>query len=214
MTQTAGEICDALGLKALVLAPRYNIAPTQPAPVILNQGNPEMRLLRWGLIPFWAKELSQSPPLINARAETILEKPAFRRALERQRCLVLADGYYEWQRTETGKMPLRYIIGRGEPFAFAGLWDEWRSADGAAVQSFTIITTAANELCQEVHGRMPAILRKPDYEAWLNPQQTDDASFRRLLASYPASEMRCYPVSARVNNTRNDDAECIEPLRV
>ncbi len=212
MTKGAGEICEMLGLKALVLQPRYNIAPTQQAPVILSQGFPELKSLRWGLIPFWAREPFDRPPLINAKAETLEEKPAFRRAFERRRCLVLADGYYEWKKSVNGKIPYRYILSDSTPFAFAGLWDEWRELEGTLVTSFTIVTTSANDLCRQVHERMPVILPKAQYAVWLDPTNSDTASLKKLLTAYPASAMKCYAVSTRVNSVANDDEACIRGI--
>jgi putative SOS response-associated peptidase YedK len=192
--------------------PRYNIAPTQPVLVIANNHPDRLEHFHWGLIPSWAKDPSIGPRLINARAETLAEKPAFRTALRRRRCLVPADGFFEW-RVGPGKArtPMYFRLKTGEPFAFAGLWDVWQGPDGSLVQSCTLITSEPNELVKPIHNRMPVILPAVDYEKWLDPGEQEPGMFQGLLRPYPASEMLSYAVSRAVNSPRNDSPQCVEP---
>lgn len=190
------------------LQPRYNIAPTQAAPVLRldAEGAREIALLRWGLVPSWSKEIAGAP-LINARAETLGEKASFKQAFERRRCLVLADGFYEWQKAGRDKLPWRFLRQDGEVFAMAGLWDVWRPAQGEPVESFTIVTTAANDLVRPVHDRMPVIF--PDEEsasAWL------DRPSAELLAPCPTFIMDAYRIGPAVGNFRNDDESLLAPV--
>ena len=191
----------------------YNAAPTQLLPVyrVSTEHGHELRLLRWGLIPFWAKDAAIGARMINARGETVAEKPAFRAAFSRRRCLVPMSGFYEWQRDAARKVPHFIHLLNSEVFAAAGLHEFWPGKDGAApVESFTIITTDANELVRPLHDRMPVILQEADYDAWLDPENKDTGKLKGLLRPYPAGEMRAYPVSPRVNNAKNNDAELIE----
>lgn len=194
--------------------PRFNIAPTQPIPVIRQEDEGRMiREMRWGLIPRWAKEASIGQRMINARRETLTEKPSFRPLLYRHRCLIPADGYYEWAKTETGKkQPYRIVIGDGELFAFAGLWDRWFSPDGKAVDSFTVITTQANEKLSRIHHRMPVILPRSAEAIWLDPEVKSPKLLQELLVPYPDDLTRYYPVSTLVNSPRNDSRACIRPV--
>lgn len=202
-----------LSKAATTLAPRYNIAPTQPvAAVRAAEGGRELALLRWGLIPPWAKDLSIGARMINARAETAAEKPAFRSAMKQRRCLILADGFYEWQTTGAGKQPFYFRVEGGRPFAFAGLWEQWRGPQGDQIESCTILTTEANDLVRPLHDRMPVILRPEDYARWLDPALRDAGAVADLLAPYPADAMLTYPVSKAVNRVSNDGAELIAPL--
>lgn len=214
LTQSPSAIASALDLPDLsTFAPRYNIAPTQPVVVARmapNKAEPEMTHLTWGLIPSWAKDAKIGAKLINARAETLSEKPSFRSAFKRRRCLVIADGFYEWQKLTTGKQPMYLSLDR-QPFSFAGLWEHWQSAEGSEVESCTIITTEANDLMRPIHDRMPVILAPQDYDRWLDPQSGSDR-LQSLLRPYPAAEMNAYPVSSQVNNPRNEDAGCIVPM--
>lgn len=191
---------------------RYNIAPTQDAPIVTNDDPKHLCLMRWGLVPSWAKDAAIGNRMINARAETLAEKPSFRKPLERRRCLVLADGFYEW-RKEAGSanIPIRFVLKSREPFAFAGLWDTWRAPDGKELVSFTIVTTEANELLRPVHDRMPVILRREDEERWLDPDLKDSARLLPLLRPYAAAEMEAYEVSMLVNSPRNDVLACAAP---
>jgi putative SOS response-associated peptidase YedK len=200
------------------LPARYNIAPTQQVPIVrLDRSSArELKGVRWGLIPFWAKDAAIGNRLINARAEGLAEKPSFRAAFRARRCLVPADGFYEWQASPRGKRPYRIGLQGAAPevlplFAFAGLWEHWEKApDGVALESCTIVTTEANELLRPIHERMPVILAAEDYASWLDPATPAKAALA-LLRPYPAAAMLAYPVSTRVNNVRFDDALCIAP---
>ena len=167
--------------------------------------------MRWGLVPHWAKDPRVGYRMINARAETVATKPAYRAALRYRRCLVPADGYYEWQRTGKSKQPYFIHLDSDEPFCFAGLWASWGERD-QRLESCTIITTEANELSAAVHHRMPAILDAADYGLWLDTAITDPSEVRALLRPYPSSRMALHPVSTRVNSPRNDEPECIQPI--
>jgi putative SOS response-associated peptidase YedK len=196
------------------LAPRYNIAPTQDAPVVrLRDGGPERELamLRWGLIPAWAKDTTIGAKLINARTESAAEKPAFRAAFAHRRCLVLADGFYEWQVVDRTKQPWRVTLPDGGPFAFAGLWERWQGVEGVVLQTYTILTSDANPALAALHDRMPVILAPENHEIWLDPGAKRE-TLTALLGPYPADRLAWYRVSRRVNNVRNDDAACIAPL--
>jgi putative SOS response-associated peptidase YedK len=196
------------------LKPRYNIAPTQPVAVIPNDGKNRLDFFIWGLIPSWAKDNKIGYRMINARSETLHEKPAFRAAFRRQRCLVLADGFYEW-RQEPGKKvktPIYIQIEPKKTFAFAGLWENWQSPDGSEVLSCTIITTPPNNLVEPIHNRMPAILDPQVYTDWLTPEEIDPSRLGKLLKPYPGDDMIAYPVSRLVNSPENDLPECIQPL--
>lgn len=193
-------------LPADSLRPRYNAAPTQHLPVILNGGSPRrIERLQWGLIPFWAKDPGIGSRMINARRETVAEKPAFRAAFRKRRCLVLADGFYEWRKEPDGsKTPMRFTLADGAPFAFAGLWETWDAPDGNLLRTFTIITGRPNELVAPVHDRMPAILL-PEHEAiWLD-DAAEPAIWQDILRPYPAEAMATAVASRRVNAVSNDD---------
>jgi putative SOS response-associated peptidase YedK len=194
------------------LAPRYNIAPTQLAPVVrASATGREIVNLRWGLVPAWAKEIA-GPPLINARAESVAEKPSFRNAFAKRRCLVPTDGFYEWEEVRKGvKQPWRIVRRDGEPYAFAGLWESWRAPDGTNLESFTILTTAASSELAPLHDRMPVILATNDHGRWLDEAAPRD-ELQALLKPFPSNQLRAYPVSTRVNKVANDDPGCIAPL--
>ncbi len=196
------------------LTPRYNIAPTQPVAVVANNHPDRLDFFVWGLIPSWAKDPTIGSRLINARAETLAEKPAFRNAYRRRRCLILADGFYEWRKEvgTTRKTPMYIRMKSGEPFAFAGLWEAWNSPLGDLVLSCTIITTTPNELLAPIHDRMPAILPREAYDEWLDPNDRRPADLAPLLRPYPAREMEAYAVSMQVNNPAYDGPECIVPV--
>ena len=193
------------------LRPRYNAAPTQNLPVILNEDVDARRiqLLRWGLVPFWAEDPSIGSRMINARSETLAEKPSFRAALKKRRCLVLADGFYEWQKTATGKVPMRITLKSGEPFALAGLWETWKEPTGDLLRTFTIITTSPNELLEPIHNRMPVILPREHEAIWLD-NSADQAIWLDMLRPFPADQMTAFPVSKRVNYVGNDDLEIVQ----
>ena len=195
-------------------APRYNAAPTQKLPVfrVSSERGRELTLLRWGLIPSWAKDPSIGARMINARAETVAGKPAFRAAFRRRRCLVPMSGFYEWKKARGGKVPHFIRPLNTEVFAAAGLYEYWPGQDGAApIESYTIITTEANELMRTLHERMPVLLRQRDYEAWLDPGNEKTDALKDMLKPYPAEEMRAYPITLRVNNVKNDGPEIMEP---
>ena len=196
------------------MQPRYNIAPTQPVAAVRvapESAARELTLLHWGLIPFWAKDLKIGSRMINARPETVSEKPAFRAAFRQRRCLVVADGFYEWQKLERGKQPFYIRLHDGKPFAFAGLWESWNAPDGSNILSCTIITTTPNSLLAPIHNRMPVILPPDAYEHWLTPGEVDAQATQPLLKPYPADEMHAYAVSRLVNNPANDNPQCILP---
>ena len=192
-------------------APRYNVAPSQSIPVLRTvDGERELVVMRWGLIPHWAKDPAIGNKLINARAETVAEKPSFRSAFRRRRCLIPASGFYEWQKTTGGTRQPWYIrLASGEPLSLAGLWEQWQPPGGDRIESCTIITTAANELLAPIHHRMPVILSAADHDAWLDPAAPSPGA---LLRSYEAEKMTAYPIGRLVNDPRNDDPACIEPL--
>jgi putative SOS response-associated peptidase YedK len=195
------------------IAPRYNIAPTQPvAAVRLDQkGERELTYFRWGLIPSWAKDPKIGSRMINARSETVAEKPSFRAAFKRRHCLLPASGFYEWQKQNGRKQPVYIHPADDSIFGLAGLWEMWHDPDGGVIETCTILTTSPNEMMESIHNRMPVIIEAEDYSMWLdpgdNPQQT-----LHLLRPYPAEEMEAYAVSTAVNNPRNEGPQNIEPL--
>ena len=187
----------------------YNIAPTQEvAAVIAEDEKRKLEMLRWGLVPAWADDPSIGNRMINARSETVAEKPSFRKAFKDRRCLVLSDGFYEWRRTPDGKQPYYIHMKDRSPFAFAGLWESWR--DAQEIRSCTIITTEANELVGDIHNRMPVILAPEDYSLWLDPDFKEKEALTSLLRPYPNDAMEAYPVSRRVNSPSNNVPDCIE----
>jgi putative SOS response-associated peptidase YedK len=196
------------------LEPSYNIAPTTAVPVCRMEqaGGKQLTLMRWGLTPHWAKQADSGYRMINARAETVAEKPAFRGPFRHRRCLIPADGYYEWKSIEGRKQPFYFHMKNGDPFCFAGLWERWQPAEGAPVESCAIITTGANALTAGIHHRMPVILAAEDYNRWLNIETTPTEEALSMLAPYPGDAMTYFPVSATVNNARNNEARCITPL--
>ncbi len=217
----------SLGASATILAqqfnladlsawsPRYNIAPTQEVLAVVRRHDAserQARLLRWGLIPMWAEGPAVGSRMINARAETVATKPAFRRAFRERRCLVLADGFYEWQRRDGRKQPYYIRLHDGRSFAFAGLWERWVRPDGQPLDSCTIITTVANDFIRPLHVRMPVMLSPAEYDVWLDPSHQKAEPLQPLLRPYPPEEMEAYPVSTQVNNPANDTPDCIEPF--
>ncbi len=194
------------------LAPRFNIAPSQPVAVVPNDGNRQLDFYVWGLVPFWAKDPSIGNRMINARAETLAEKPSFKHAFRRRRCLILSDGFYEWKRSESSKIPMYIKLASGDPFAFAGLWENWNAPDGSQLLSCTIITTGPNELVKDIHNRMPVILPSEAYDAWLDPSERQPSDLSGLLKPFTAEQMVAFPVSTIVNNPNNDIPACIQPV--
>jgi putative SOS response-associated peptidase YedK len=198
-------------------SPRFNVAPTQPVPVIRqNPKEPvrELSLMRWGLIPSWSKDSSGAARMINARSETASTKPAFRDALKSRRCLIPADGFYEWKRDGKSKQPFCFEINQGQLFAFAGLWDRWRNPSGTWLETCSILTTTPNGVTSPVHDRMPVILDPDAYEVWLDPGMTNVAAASDLLKPFDARLMGCFPVNSRVNSVANDDEGCSAPVEV
>ena len=190
------------------LHPRYNIAPTQPVPVVrASRSGRVIASLRWGLIPNWAKDASMAQ--INARGETLLEKPAFKENFERRRCLIPADGFYEWKRSARSKQPFHFGMKDDSLFAFAGIWDRWRTPQGQVIESCAILTTKPNELLRDVHDRMPVILWPESYREWLVAPASDCGRLSTLLQPFDAWMMKRFPVSSSVNNVQNDTPECI-----
>lgn len=214
------------------LLPRYNIAPTQSVPIVRLQnfvphsdmavvrqaetgGGRRLDILRWGLIPHWSKDTKIAYRTINARAETVATQPAFRDAFRKRRCIVPASGFYEWQKSMKGgkevKQPQYIRRPDGRPIGLAGLWERWEGPDGTVIESFTIITTDANDLVRPFHNRMPVVLQPEDYGTWLNPAATPE-QLKALFAPCPPEWLVVTPVSTHVNNTRNDDPSCIDEL--
>ena len=196
------------------MQPHFNIAPTQPVAVVPNDGRNRLDFFVWGLIPSWAKDPDIGSRLINARAETLLEKPSFRTAFRRRRCLVLADGFYGWKQVERGKTPMYIRLASGKPFAFAGLWESWNAPDGSNVLSCTIITTQPNRLIEKIHNRMPVILSESAYSTWLEPGEADSKRLSALLTPFPAEELMAYPVSTLVNSPENDLPAVLQPAEL
>lgn len=191
--------------------PRYNVAPGQQVPAVIHDGKGRrIGLLKWGLVPSWAEDEKSGFKMINARAETVTKRAAFKNLIRRKRCLIPADGFYEWKKTDRGKQPMRIVLKSSKLFSFAGLYDTWLSDAGEKLSTCTIITTEANELMQEIHTRMPVILREYQEELWVNRDSTDEQVLTSLLTSYPSEDMRAYPVSKIVGNVNNDVPECIE----
>jgi putative SOS response-associated peptidase YedK len=217
LSSTDDEIALLFDLPELPpVPPRYNIAPTQETAVVrvIHPGDlRRLDLLRWGLIPYWAKEAAIGNRMINARAESVAEKPSYRRSFKKKRCLVAADGFYEWKKD--GKLKQPFFIRRRDrkPFAFAGLWDSWRDPERAEpVETFTILTTDANDLLRPLHNRMPVIIDAESFELWLDPQEEDAAKLQPLLVPHAVEGFEAYPVSRAVNSPAHDAPDCIAPL--
>ena len=214
LTLDVNDLKEIIGLEEVPkdYQPRFNIAPTQPVAVLTQYPNPQFEMMRWGLIPFWAKDPSIGNRLINARAETVAEKPAFRSAFASRRCLILADGFYEWQRTNGKKGTSRpyYFQAKDNPlFAFAGLWETWNTPDGKPLRSCTIITTQANEVVQPIHERMPVILPQERWVDWIETQGQEDLLL--MLRPFPPERLDTFPVSPEVNNPAVDTPLCVKP---
>src|SRR5206468_1131262 len=197
------------------LKPRYNSAPSQPVAVVRrfpDDLDRKLAMLRWGLIPAWAKDPAKARQPINAKSETVAELPTFRVAFRKRRCLIPADGFYEWQQEGGRKQPVYICMKDREPFAFAGLWERWVGEEDKIIESCTILTTEPNELLEAIHKRMPVILDPQDYDLWLDPDVQQPDKLRPVLHPYPSELMTYYPVNLRVNNPRHDDPLCLEPL--
>jgi putative SOS response-associated peptidase YedK len=195
--------------------PRYNIAPGQDVPAVIRNRETaarESRPFRWGLVPFWAQDPTIGNRLINARAETVAAKPAFRRPLRERRCLILADGFYEWEQRGRRKQPWYIRMRDSRPFAFAGLWDRWQPASGEPIETCAIVTTEPNDVVGRVHGRMPAILSPAAYGLWLDPTCQDVEGLQAVLRPFPAEEMVAFPVGTQVNSPAHDSPDLIVPL--
>jgi putative SOS response-associated peptidase YedK len=191
----------------------YNVAPTQQVAVVVNKdGVNHLQPMVWGLIPVWAKDASIGSKMINARAETLAQKPSFKRPLATQRCLVVANGFFEWQKTGPSRIPMFVRLRSGGPLGLAGLYDVWTSPSGEKITSCTIITTDANELVQSIHNRMPVILPQPEYQMWLDPRPKPPSELLPLLRPYMAQDLEAYPVSRLVNSPANNVPECVESL--
>jgi putative SOS response-associated peptidase YedK len=217
-TATPAIIAEQFGVAAPSLFQlRYNIAPSQPIAVIRIEPDSTTRtivMLRWGLIPSWAKDPKMGNQCINAKAETVAEKPSFRSAFKNRRCLVVATGFYEWQVQGRTKQPMWIGLQSQRPFAFAGLWEQWKPADGEPLETCTIITTEPNGLMAQIHNRMPVILGPAFYDQWLDPTFQPIESLKALLRPYPGEELIAYPVSTLVNNPRHDVPQCLETVSV
>jgi putative SOS response-associated peptidase YedK len=195
--------------------PSWNVAPADSLPIVRYDRNVKQRsldMLRWGLIPYWAKDSNIGFANINAKAEGIETRPAFREAFQRRRCLVPVDNFYEWKKTATGKQPYAIALADRRLMALAGLWENWRSPAGEWVRSFAIVTTTPNELCAALHNRMPVVLKPEAWPVWLGEESADASALKALLAPFPSEEMTCWPVSTRVGNVKNNDPSLIEPI--
>jgi putative SOS response-associated peptidase YedK len=195
--------------------PSWNVAPTDSLPVVRydqKAGQRSLDLLRWGLIPYWAKDIKVGFANINAKAEGIENRPAFRDAFERRRCLVPVDNFYEWKKTGSGKQPYAIALADRGIMALAGVWENWKSSAGEWVRSFAIVTTEPNELCAQLHNRMPVVLAPGAWPAWLGEEPADEALLKSLLVPYPSDGMIAWPVSPRVGNVKNNDPSLIEPI--
>jgi putative SOS response-associated peptidase YedK len=217
LTAPPSLVAELFGVDVeLGLKPRYNIAPTQEVLALRTDpdGDRQAVNLRWGLIPSWAQDAKIGQKLINARAETVFEKPSFRSAAKRRRCLIAADGFFEWKAEVGKKQKQPYFIHRlgREPFAFAGLWENWHGEDDAAVETCTIITTDANETMKPLHNRMPVILTNEDFDRWLDPKATDAKTFMPLLRPAPDDWLTYYPVTTKMGNPRFHEPACVEPI--
>jgi putative SOS response-associated peptidase YedK len=211
LSTPAGRLAEEFQLDSTVeIPPSYNVAPTQQVAAVLeDEGGRRLEMLRWGLVPSWADDPDIGARMINARSETAPEKPSFRRAFRGRRCLIAADGFYEWKREDGGKQPYYFRMQDGRPFAFAGLWESWDKGDGT-LRTCAILTTRANSVLEEIHDRMPVILPHDAYNAWLDPD-ADREELGELMIPYPGDDLETYPVSRFVNSPRNNDERCIEP---
>jgi putative SOS response-associated peptidase YedK len=203
---------ELFGIDPIPGGPSYNVAPTQNVAAIrISDGHREGVQLRWGLIPVWSKDKKTS--FVNARSDTVLQKPAFRSAIKKRRCLVLADGYYEWKTVGKKKQPYYFYMRDGRPFAFAGIWECWKG-ESEPLETCALLTTEPNELAQTVHDRMPVILPAASYAPWLDPSLDNPATIQELMVTYPAAEMACHAVTPAMGNVRHNGPDCIEPIKL
>lgn len=214
LTSGTAEIMKEFNIDQVTagLSPAYNIPPGREITGVINDGKNRLVFFRWGFIPFWAKAASIGSKMINARAETITEKPAFIAAIKKQRCLIVANGFYEWKKKENSNVPYYIYLKSQHPFGFAGLYDVWTSPEGEEITSCTIITTNANELVNPIHNRMPVIIPKKNEELWLDPEVQNQEELLSLLTPYPADEMEAHEVSPVVNYPTNNSPDCIKPV--
>lgn len=215
LTTSAEDLARLFEIESYLteITPSYNIAPSENIAAVMEDtedGGRDLELLQWGLVPSWAKDQSIGSKMINARAETAHEKPSYRSAFKSRRCLILADGFYEWKKTPDGKQPHYIKMTDGSPFAFAGLWETW-TGDGEELRTCTILTTEANDLMSSIHHRMPVILPRENHTAWLDPSFKEKDALRDMLVGYRSSEMEAYEVDRMVNRPTNDSPECIIP---
>lgn len=207
------ERFNILDPEEILFEPRYNIAPTQYSPVVLIENDQRvLKMMKWGLVPFWSKDSKTGYKMINARSEGIETKPSFKNPLKKRRCLVSTDGFYEWHRIDKkNKVPYFITLKDHKPFAFAGIWDRW-DKDNEQLETFTIITTGANKLIETIHNRMPVILNEKDESKWLDPELQDYDKIKPLLKPFPSKEMDMHQVSRIVNSPKNDVPECVVPI--
>ena len=203
-----------LTLPTQEIEPKFNIAPGQPIALIPNDGKKTLDFFTWGLIPHWAKDPKIGYKMINARSETLAEKPSFRNALKRRRCLILTNGFYEWKKLDgdTRKTPHYIFMKSNKLFAFGGLWEEWHSPDGSIIKSTTIITTESNDKISVLHKRMPVIIKPEDYDLWLSEEDQEYKDVNHLFEAYPEDEFLYHPVSRFVNKPANDTADCVKAI--
>ena len=210
------SMCFDIGTDSFQYSPAFNIAPTQNVLTIRKfEDQRQIQLMRWGLIPFWAREAKIGNKMINARSETVVENRVFKTAFQKRRCLILADSFYEWVRTSKSKQPIRILLASEKPFAFAGIWESWKDRskpDSQPIESCSIITTRANTLIEPIHDRMPVILPQELESDWLNMDNPDTGLLREIMIPFDSSLMKCYPVSQSVNSTKNQSEDLIRPL--
>lgn len=210
----AEALIERFGVEEVIKRPepRYNIAPSQDVTVVVQKETRQLTEMRWGLVPSWATDVSIGNRMINARVETIAEKPAFRVAFKKRRCLILADGFYEWQKAGKVKVPTHIRLKTREPFAFAGIYEYWKTKSGKILESCSIVTTTPNEIMSKIHHRMPVILNEHDEEAWLNPDNQDVEILMSLLNPYQSKKMETFEVSDFVNSPSNQGPLCTRPV--
>jgi len=217
LTASAHELADLFGLPEppSAFGPSFNISPTQQVPVVRSHPHrgPQLHHLRWGLLPHWMENPLDGPLMINARQETAHQKPAFRGAFERRRCLLPATGFYEWQRVGTSRVPYSVTLADPQTFAFAGLWERWQPAGQMPIESVVILTTAANDSLASIHDRMPVMLSAEAFESWLSPRVQSRSTLAQILHQGPGSDFDTTRVSDRVNNSAHNDADCLTPTR-